>query len=144
MEINGLPAHPLLVHAAVVLIPLVAVAAVLVSVWPAARARIGFLVPIGAVACLALVPLVTRAGESLAENFGAVPAITHHHELGERVLPWVAGLAVTTVADWLAQRRGLSGVWRYVLMAAVAIAAVGSVVVVVAAGDSGARAVWGG
>ena len=37
MEINGLPAHALLVHLVVVLLPLTAVAAIVVSAWPAAQ-----------------------------------------------------------------------------------------------------------
>ena len=36
MTVNRLPAHVLLVHLVVVLLPVSAVAAVLVSVWPAA------------------------------------------------------------------------------------------------------------
>ncbi len=40
-ELFGLPAHPLLVHAAVVLVPLAAIGVVLIAFWPAARARLG-------------------------------------------------------------------------------------------------------
>ena len=45
VEINGLPAHALLVHLVVVLLPLTALAAVAVSVWPAAQRKLTFLVP---------------------------------------------------------------------------------------------------
>jgi hypothetical protein len=38
--IGGLPAHILLVHAVVVLVPLAALLVVLVTAWPAARARL--------------------------------------------------------------------------------------------------------
>ena len=37
--VNGLPAHVLLVHAVVVLVPLTSLLLVLVAVWPAARRR---------------------------------------------------------------------------------------------------------
>ncbi len=37
--VGGLPAHILLVHAVVVLVPLSALLIVLVTTWPAARAR---------------------------------------------------------------------------------------------------------
>jgi hypothetical protein len=39
--IGGLPAHPLIVHATVVLVPLAAAAVALHAFWPAARARLG-------------------------------------------------------------------------------------------------------
>ena len=42
--IFGLPAHPLLVHIPVVLIPLCAAGAVWIVVWPSWRPRIGWIV----------------------------------------------------------------------------------------------------
>ena len=44
--IAGLPAHPLFVHLAVVAIPLTAVLAILASIWPAARRRLGWFTPV--------------------------------------------------------------------------------------------------
>ncbi len=43
-EILGLPAHPLLVHGAVVLVPLAAAGVVLIAFWPTARFRLGYAV----------------------------------------------------------------------------------------------------
>jgi len=37
----GLPAHPLLVHGAVVLVPLAALGTIVIAFWPAARELIG-------------------------------------------------------------------------------------------------------
>ena len=82
MEINGLPAHPLLVHLVVVLLPLTALAAILVSLWPAAQRKLTFLVPLGAVIGAIAVPVTTRAGESLAEKLGNQPFISQHEEIG--------------------------------------------------------------
>jgi hypothetical protein len=62
-EIHGLPAHVLLVHAVVVLIPLSALLVVLSAAWPAARRRIGVASPLLALVNLALVPVTTHAGE---------------------------------------------------------------------------------
>ena len=39
----GLPAHPLLVHGAVVLVPLAALGTIVIAFWPAARERIGWI-----------------------------------------------------------------------------------------------------
>jgi hypothetical protein len=52
--VGGLPAHILLVHAVVVLVPLSALLIVLVTVWPAARARLALATAIVAVVALSL------------------------------------------------------------------------------------------
>ena len=93
MEINGLPAHALLVHLVVVLLSLTALAAVVVSLWPAAQRKLTFLVPLGAViGALAVgVPFVILPalgfeprGEKTAEGiralvliFALAPAVLH-------------------------------------------------------------------
>jgi hypothetical protein len=144
MTVNGLPAHVLLVHLVVVLLPVSAVAAVLVSVWPAAQRKLTFLVPLAAVIGTAAVPLTTAAGNALAAHLGNPPFIAHHRSLGQQVLPWAAALAVTTTAQWLYLRRQpRPGGPGRLLAVAVVIAAVGTAAIVVLTGDSGARAVWG-
>jgi hypothetical protein len=144
MEVNGLPAHVLLVHLVVVLLPVTALAAVLVSVWPAAQRKLTFLVPLAAAVGLVAVPLTTAAGTALAASLGDPPFIAEHRSLGQQVLPWAAALAVTTAAQWLYLRaRPRPGGPGHLLAAAVVVAAVGTAVVVALTGESGARAVWG-
>jgi hypothetical protein len=144
MEVNGLPAHVLLVHAAVVLLPLAAVAAVLASVWPAAQRKLTFLVPLAAVAGLAVVPLTTAAGTALASDLGDPAFIDRHRQLGLLVLPWAAALAVTTTGQWLYLRRARGrGAARLVVAGLVVVSAVGTAVIVAMAGEAGSRAVWG-
>lgn len=143
MEINGLPAHALLVHLVVVLLPLTALAAVLASVWPAAQRKLTFLVPLGAVVGAVAVPITTRAGHDLAARFGPSPLIENHERLGDMVLPWAVALAVTTVGQWLYLRSGGRMPWRAVIAVAVVVSAVGTTTIVALAGDAGARAVWG-
>lgn len=144
MEINGLPAHALLVHLVVVLLPLTAVAAIVVSAWPAAQRKLTFLVPAGAMIGALAVPITTRAGEDLAEKLGNPPFIEKHENFGDMVLPWAVALAVTTLAQWLYLRReGAATVPRIVLAVAVVVAAVGTATIVALTGDSGAQAVWG-
>ena len=144
MEINGLPAHALLVHLVVVLLPLTAVAAIVVSAWPAAQRKLTFLVPLGAVVGALAVPITTRAGEDLAKQLGNPPFIDKHANFGGMVLPWAVALAVTTLAQWLYLRRsGATNAPRLVLAALVVASAMGTATVVVLTGDSGARAVWG-
>ncbi|MEO6413183.1 MAG: DUF2231 domain-containing protein [Pedococcus sp.] len=143
MEINGLPAHALLVHLVVVLLPLTSAAAVLVSAWPAAQRKLTFLVPLGAVVGALAVPITTRAGEDLAKKLGNPPFIERHENFGDQVLPWAAALAVTTLAQWLYLRRGSATVPRVVLALLVIASAIGTGTIVALTGDSGAQAVWG-
>ena len=151
MELNGLPLHPLIVHVVVVLLPLTAVAAVLVSLWPAAQRKLTFLVPLGALVVLASVPVAIKAGESLAATqFGSAQPefqqrISSHGELGEGVLVWAIALFVLTAAQYAYLRFARPRrVLTVVLAVLVIVAAVGGVVQVALAGDAGAQLVWGG
>lgn len=156
---NGLPAHPLLVHAVVVLVPLAAFLLVLSVAWPAARRRLGVMTPLVALAALALVPLTTNAGEWLERRLGGSPVIDTHTEQGELVIYWAAALFALSLAWWLLHtpllaarlpwadttpRPGWVRVVAAVLAAASVFVAVGSMVQIYRAGDSGARAVWQG
>ena len=70
--IFGLPAHPLLVHIPVVLLPLAAVGAVMMAVRPAWNARYRWAVLVlGAVGAVGVV-LAADAGQSLQEQIVAV------------------------------------------------------------------------
>lgn len=148
--VNGLPAHVLLVHAVVVLLPLAALLAVVTSLWPAMQRRLGVLVPALAVVAAALVPVTTEAGEWLERHVEESDLVERHATLGDGVLPWAAGLAVVAVGAWLLARgAGRAGrersvpVWARVVVVLVTLAvAAGTVVQVVRAGDSGARAAW--
>ena len=154
LQVAGLPLHPLIVHAVVVLTPLTVLALLLGAFWPAARQRLGVVTALGALLVLVLVPITVAAGESLAERIGPVPAVERHRGLGEMLLPWVIALFVVAAAQWAwfrfgdaRMRRGSPGGARAVgigLAVASVVVAVGTLLVLVLIGDSGARAVWGG
>ena len=154
IQIAGLPLHPLIVHAVVVLTPLTVLALLLGTFWPAARRRLGVVTPLGALAVLVLVPVTIAAGNSLAEVIGPIPAVETHRGFGEMLLPWVIALFAVAAAQWAwfrygdaRMRRSAPGRARAIvigLAAASVIVGVGTLVVVVLTGDSGARAVWGG
>jgi predicted membrane channel-forming protein YqfA (hemolysin III family) len=142
MTIHGLPAHPLLVHAVVVLMPLAAVAVVLHVLWPTARRRLGIVTPLLAGVVLVLVPITMRAGTDLARSFGANPLIERHRHLAHELPPWSIALFVVAVAVWGWRRPPR---WAHVLLAVVAVAvAIGTTVTLLRVGDAGARATWGG
>jgi hypothetical protein len=114
--INGLPAHILLIHVIIVLAPLGALFTVLSAVWPAARARIGFVAPLTCLITLVFVPITTSAGHWLRNEIDPGhqnPSITKHANLGSSFLYFALGLFVVSVAVWLLGRRydyGLIGV----------------------------------
>ena len=64
-EIAGLPVHPLIVHATVVLVPLAAALVALAALLPRVRRWAGVLPALAAAAALVLVPLTVRSGEAL-------------------------------------------------------------------------------
>ncbi|WP_309127924.1 DUF2231 domain-containing protein [Microbacterium sp.] len=152
-DIAGLPLHPLIVHALVVLLPLTAIALVLGAIVPAARRRLGAVTPLAALLVLALVPVTILAGEDLKETVGPLPAVEHHESLGRMLPPWAVALFVVAVAQWgwhrfrtsrpdAEPRRG-DRVISAVLAVAAVIVAAGSTVMIVLIGEAGARSVWG-
>jgi hypothetical protein len=164
-EINGLPAHVLLIHVVIVLVPAAAVMLAASAVWPAARAKLGFLTPAVALIALVLVPITTNAGHwfqsHLPNHFGQTAAVRHHAALGSELLPWAIGIFVLATAVWLLGRRFAYGwraepasaegsdraalpVWVVAVLAVLAVAvAAGGVVQLYRIGDSGAKSVWG-
>lgn len=103
--INGLPAHALLVHVVVMLVPLAALLVILAAAWPAAQRRFGLITPLVAAAALVAVPVTTNAGEWLKQHVTPGPLISAHAELGDELLPWVIGLFVVAVAVWVVHYR---------------------------------------
>src|SRR3954463_6941040 len=63
--IFGIPLHPLVVHATVVVVPLAALTSVLAVAWPRFRRWFGWGSPVVAALALALDPLSTQSGDSL-------------------------------------------------------------------------------
>jgi hypothetical protein len=102
--IGGSPAHILLVHAVVVLVPLAGLLLVLVTTWPAARTRLTLPTAVVAVGSLVAVPLATSAGESLEHRVPRTALLTAHTALGDTLLPWVSASPC-----WRSRRRPGSG-----------------------------------
>ncbi|MFF7754003.1 DUF2231 domain-containing protein [Streptomyces sp. NPDC007971] len=152
--VNGLPAHVLLVHVVVVLIPLTALALVAGALWPRAARRLGVLLPVLALVALISVPLTTHAGEWLERHVDDDALVRRHTELGDGLLPWALALFVLAALVWWAGGRapaepGQSGGRRWnalpvrIVVGVLSLAvAVGAVVDVYRIGDSGAKAAW--
>jgi hypothetical protein len=145
--INGLPLHPLIVHAVVVLLPLAALGVIAVAIRPAWLSRYGKLIIAVATASVLAIPLATSSGERLAARVGE-PGV--HAELGDTLIWFAIPLLAAAVAlAWLRRRAsgdgasagGRSRLGLVVAVVAVLIAAA-NLVQVYRIGESGARAVW--
>lgn len=146
---QGLPAHVLLVHFIVVLVPLTAVLAVLSALWPAARRRLIWLIAALSVIVVAITPLTTEAGEWLEHRLNATDALRTHTELGDTMLYFGLGLLVGVALLVFAHIR--DGRDRplpkaaVIAMAAVVLAtSVAATYQVYRIGDTGARSAWSG
>lgn len=157
-EISGLPAHILLVHAVVVLVPLAALSTIASAVWPQARQRLGVATPIVAFVAMVLVPVTTHAGEWLRARVPASSLVRRHAELGDQLLPFAIGtFLLATIVWWV----GLHNSSRHptrtriptiprrwvapatVISAVLAVAvSLGTVVEVYRIGESGSKAAW--
>jgi len=148
--ITGLPAHILLNHFLVVLVPLTAILAILCAVWPAALQRLVWLVGALSVVVLVLAPLTTSAGEWLEHELGAEsPALSAHEALGKTVLyVTIAQVLAAAALVFVHLRRTRDLAVNTMLNVAVAVVVIVisalSMVQIVRIGDSGARAVWSG
>lgn len=156
MELNGIPLHPLVVHAAVVFAPLAAILAI-VYAW-VGRWRWALRWPAAVVSLLAAlsVQLADMSGEDLKHRLGLESPVLEDHELwaGRLVThSWVL-LGVVLVAVWVlpvvtrvaggVDRASRSAVLDKVLALLLTLLGLALLFVVFKTGDAGARAVWAG
>lgn len=148
----GLPAHPLIVHLPVFLVPITAAGAVWCAVSPTWRAKIGWVVVGLAFVSLLGVQLALSSGESLQERVKEGPLVEQHAELADAMRPLEAGVLVflggMMVLDHRRRRQGETATASWVRPTIVGLAALSAVtgaasaVQVVRVGHSGAKSVW--
>ncbi len=155
MEINGLPLHPLIVHAVVILGPLAGLTGLAYAFVPKWRWLLRWpLVALSLVVAVAALVAVA-AGNALLDSRPELEPIVHDHADWGVLL---RNLALAFVVDallaaWalggpsaLASGRGAQaskGLVGWVAMVLLAAGSIGLMVLVFLAGDSGAQAVWG-
>jgi hypothetical protein len=155
---SGLPAHPLFLHVPVILIPVVAIAGLVLAVWPRFFVRHGGWIGALTVIALGATNLTMGAGQQLrndlhlaagpAGGFGPSELVSRHAHAADmlRLLliaftaVFIVGLALYRT-DSLAELRGSAGVLVRVALAGLAIACA---YFVFHTGDLGAKAVWQG
>ncbi|TFH19668.1 MAG: hypothetical protein E4H05_04085 [Acidimicrobiales bacterium] len=151
MEIDslfGLPAHPLIVHAAVVLLPIAAIALIVVAAIPRSRKVYAPIVLGLALAATVAVGLAQQSGESLKGDVKKTELVEEHAEQGETVLPWA--IAVTIMSALVAAEpyvrdrfsKPSPRVVTAVLVGASLVVGIGATITVIDVGHSGAKSVW--
>jgi uncharacterized membrane protein len=140
--ISGLPVHPLLVHAAVVLLPVMAVVTPLVVARPSWRPALRWVVIADFVTFVGVFA-TAQAGEALQSRLSqaAGHVVAHDHgQLGKLLGPVALLLFLAALGALFAVRRG----GALVPVSVVVLVLVGALGIgmTVAVGDSGARASW--
>lgn len=163
ITVGGVPAHPLLVHAVVVLLPLAALGAVLVAVRPSWIRTYGLIVALLAPAGAVSAWLAAFAGNQLAAAIvtpSFQPVIDQHASFGALTMYIGSAFAVLAIVTWVLDRRSAAvpaGSHRAgpavgtrtstpvrALAGVTALLGIAAVAVTVLAGHSGSAAVWGG
>jgi len=144
MEINGLPLHPLVIHAAVIFGPLAAITALIYLVVPSWRDRMRL--PMVVMALIAGLSIVAAyiTGNNFLDSKPELKQLAQvqTHEDRAWITLWVtlAFMVVALTAGYFHERRG--GV-RVAVSTLLGVTALATLVMVVLTGDAGARAVWG-
>lgn len=159
-SVGDLPLHPMVVHAAVILLPVAALVLIVAAFVPYVRRRfLGFGVLLALLGMIATF-IAKQSGESLAAVVGE-PA--QHAQWGDILMVVCVVFAAVSVVWWILTRRGDAtrgsaqdknsgatadhqgpGTVATVLGWVTALLSVAVIVLSVLTGHSGAQAVWGG
>lgn len=143
--IGGLPVHPLVDHAVVMLLPISAVALIVIYFVPKWRQTYGWLTMAALAGGAAAAVVAKESGEALAARVG-LPE--QHQQLANILVP-VALITFVVGAVWFwlqrrAAKAAVKSVAATVVGAIASLLAVAVLVLTVLVGHSGATAVWAG
>lgn len=145
MEINGLPLHALVVHAAVIFGPLSALAGVLYAAVPRWRDRLRWPLVVVVVIAVGAVWVAYISGGQVEDANGPYTGkfgeLFETHEDRAKILRWVAsgfGIVALAAAWWHTR----TGPLRAVLLGLTGVGAIATGVYVVLTGDAGAQLAW--
>lgn len=147
-EISGLPLHPLAVHGAVVLVPLLVLASLGFALVPRFRARVGWLAALLSVIAPLAAVMSKLSGDAFQQRRGLplTGQLADHQDYGT-ITMWVTiALGVLTLLlVWARGQAGQATGWGWLtggLTGLVVLAAGAAAVYVVLTGDLGSRIVW--
>lgn len=149
-QFGGIPLHPLFVHLTSVAVPVAALTAIIVAVWPRARRWLAVGAPIIGLVALVSVPLATQSGEWLEHREKETALLERHTELADGMLPWSVAVFAFLVLWWAWHRYGTDriagrGAVRAInIIGPVLLIVVGvvSMIEVIIIGHAGATSVW--
>jgi hypothetical protein len=146
--INGLPAHVLLVHFVVVLMPLTAVFVITAAFWRSLRDLLWWAGVLLAAGLVVLCRLTQQAGEWFSEYIGNPPTLSDHAGLGDTAIWFAVALLIVAIAEAFVhfRQRGSDTAGKGLVIGVAVLAivvGVASCVQIYRIGDSGAKAVWG-
>lgn len=153
-QINGLPVHVLVLHAAVVFVPLLALGAIVYALVTRWRARIGWAVVLLAIVAPLSALVTMLSGNQLYDNLkadnrvsGAGAAILDDHMGYGTLTFWLSlALGIVSVILVVATQRSSVNLPRVADLGLAVVMVVLAVITgyfVFKTGDSGATAVWG-
>ena len=143
-SVAGLPLHPLVIHAAIVLIPLAVISALVMSYLPSFSRRYGKLTLVIAIVAQLSLFLAKVTGEAFEEILDK--DVGNHAELGE-IAPFITLPMVALIyLRWRLDRSGatVGSAWvRRLTSIALVVVSLASITIVVLVGHSGVESVWG-
>jgi preprotein translocase subunit SecG len=102
-EFFGVPTHPFAVHAPIVLLPIAAVATVVLTVRSDWRRRIWWAMPATVLVLFAMLFVAKESGEAVLDSQNVFGNVDRHQELGEQTViiafVWLVGSIALAVRD---------------------------------------------
>ncbi len=143
----GLPAHALLIHAPIVLLPIAAGVTVALAIKRTWRRRLGWWFPAGVFSIVVMVFLARSSGQAFDEALDGAVDVTRHAELADRTfvltIVWFVGAVALVALDRRARGSNDRGFAPPTVVASVtAFFAVLATVWLVRTGHEGADLVW--
>ena len=151
-QINGLPVHVLVLHVAVVFVPLLALGAIVYALVGPWRPKIGWAVLLLGIAAPICTFVAKQSGQKLYDRLAphmsaaGKKLLDEHMGFGSNTFLWTLALGVVSIVTVVLTGRGKSSlpkIGQWVLSAAMVVLAVIAGYYVYRTGDSGAKAVWG-
>lgn len=150
VTVNGLPLHPLVVHATVVILPFTAVLALIYAyrantgrrLQPREDGKLRLALVVLAIVCAGLVFLTYFSGNQIASAKGFTAVAVHVHKRDAGWLRWATyGFGVVALLVGFGEQR--ANTLRGLLHALLVVGALAVLVLCVMTGDAGAHLVYG-
>jgi uncharacterized membrane protein len=139
-SISGLPVHALVVHFAVVVLPVSSFALISIIYMPKLKNKYSFITTLGVVIGSAAVLIAKQSGEALAENIG-LPV--KHADWGS-LLTYVAFILMVLTLAWYRSSKGRRSRVVTPLGHTTVLASIAVLGLTFLTGHTGAQAVWEG